>query len=217
MTDVQTIIDHPIEDTNDLDGKLVLINDKVVQLMFWMYTLECSIFRDINKSLRAANEGKDLSLKMYTSAMMKIMKNNSGLTKIESDKLYHAPLMTVKYSLNHHLLAFRGAQMTNVQLDIWKSQYAIREQMILLSLISSSENIQVALQFSQVTSADKKPVLIVLYAENNVGSIAKRIGFSNLSVYQHEKEILFISPAIYILKIEEVLVDDSMKNCCIYD
>ena len=49
------------------------------------------------------------------------------------------------------------------------------------------------------------------------GNKLKRIGSSNYSVYEHEKEILFIAPYIYILNIKEVQVIDSVAQAKIFD
>ena len=75
-------------------------------------------------------------------------------------------------------------------------------------MISTSENIQVALKQVQSPVDDKKPTLLILYARNMYGGMFKRIGAPNYSVYDQEKEILFTCPFILILKVEEVLIDD---------
>ena len=66
-----------------MNGQIVKINDKIVQLIFWIYTLECQIYKDLNQSFRSANSIKDLVLPNFTSALRKIINNNSNLTKKE--------------------------------------------------------------------------------------------------------------------------------------
>ena len=84
-------------------------------------------------------------------------------------------------------------------------------------MVSTSENIQVALQFAQASSIDKKHVLIVFFASNMCGNEFKRIGSSNFSVYEHEMEILFANPLIHILKIADVQVNDPVAHAKIFN
>ena len=80
--------------------------------------------------------------------------------------------------------------------------------MAIPSMISTSENIQVALKYAQSTSLEKKPVLIIFFSQNIYGNSFKRIGSSNYSVYSDEKEILFVCPQIKIINMLEVTVND---------
>ena len=69
--------------------------------------------------------------------------------------------------MKHHLLTFRGAELAKDQIDIWFGQSQKNESISIPSMISTSENIQVALKFAQSTSIEKKPVLIIFYARNS--------------------------------------------------
>jgi len=49
------------------------------------------------------------------------------------------------------------------------------------------------------------------------GFVFKRIGSSNFSVYEHEMEILFLTPNVLILNISDVQVDDPVAHAKIYN
>ena len=83
-------------------------------------------------------------------------------------------------------------------------------------MVSASENIHEALKYSKVTSVDKKPVLFTFFMHNMHGCNYTRIGSSNYSVYDYEKEILFQFPQVNIIKIEEILINDEKAHQKIY-
>ena len=49
------------------------------------------------------------------------------------------------------------------------------------------------------------------------GFAFKRIGSSSYSVYEHEKEVLFITPYVLIIKIEEVKINNPVTHTRIYN
>lgn len=77
------------------------------------------------------------------------MANQCHLTKQEWDQSYSKPFSSMNKSMNHHFLSFRGAQLEEKQVLDWiyliKSD---RGSVTIPSMISSSENIQVALRFA---------------------------------------------------------------------
>ena len=81
-------------------------------------------------------------------------------------------------------------------MNIWMNQGLKdnKEKVAIPSMLSTSENIQVALRYAQCTSIDKNPVLIVFLSQNIYGNSFKRMGSSNYSAYPDEKEMLFVCP-----------------------
>jgi len=49
------------------------------------------------------------------------------------------------------------------------------------------------------------------------GFAFKRIGSSSYSVYEHEKEVLFITPYVLIIKIEEVKINNPVTHARIFN
>jgi len=71
-------------------------------------------------------------------------------------------------------------------------------------LISASENIQIALNFARCdpSKTSKNPVLFIFFTSNMHDQCSfKRIGQAKYSVYDYEKEVVYISPFMDVMKI----------------
>lgn len=62
---------------------------------------------------------KDLILPNLSTALKKVINNNSNLNKMQEQQLIMTKFLSIKLTMKHHFLTFRGATFDKDELAIW--------------------------------------------------------------------------------------------------
>lgn len=195
-------------------------NDGFVQMMYYLYTIEPSIYKDLNTACSTMNFSKLTTLGPYARIIYYMLEWAETLDKKRDDTLirgFNGRLDGPYGMYSQCFMTFRGVKMAE---DKWFYDYKhkVGQEIRMPGIISTFKNFDVALGLSKCSKKydgfEGKSVLFVFLNMNFKYYSGFRLNTPELSAFPHEQEILLIEgiKAKVISVDENIIINNKVKG-----